>query len=60
MVDNSLLELGKLVDFFYHMDYIDDLGETHNQLDGFMNLWLHGLLNDFDGTGLHILLLYRR
>ena len=44
MVDNSLLELGKLVDFFYHMDYIDDLGETHNQLDGFMNLWLHGLL----------------
>ena len=34
MVDNSLLELGKLVDFFYHMDYIDDLGETHNQQEG--------------------------
>ena len=27
----SLLELEKLVDFFYSMDYIDDLGEADNQ-----------------------------
>jgi hypothetical protein len=34
MVDIPLLELGKLVDFFYSMDYIDDLGEAHNQQEG--------------------------